>query len=254
MTRPRPFPAGVAAGPWFDDRFRLGDATASLYCFPFAGGTSAFYSSWAGAFTDGVELVPVQLPARGVRMAEPPATDLGSMAAEVAARIAASATRPLLFGHSMGAITAFEVARRLRELGRPAGHLFVSGRPAPPIPLPRTVVSDLPRAAFLRVLRDYGAISEEILGHAELLDVVLPMIRSDFSLIERYEYVPGPPLDCPILGWCGDDDPDGSAEDMRGWGEMTTGGFTLVERPGGHFFLTEHRDEIIRAIRWAARG
>ncbi|MFD7657542.1 thioesterase II family protein [Actinosynnema sp. NPDC059797] len=254
MTGPRPFPPDVAAGAWFDDRFRLAGATASLYCFPFAGGTSSFYSSWSGSFTDEVELVPVQLPARGVRMSEPPATDIRAMAAEVAATIAASATRPLLFGHSMGAITAFEVARALRDLGRPAAHLFVSGRPAPPIPLPRSVVSDLPRDAFLRVLRDYGALSEEILGHDELLDVLLPMIRSDFALIERYEYVPGPPLDCPILGWCGDDDPDGSAEDMRGWGRLTTGAFTLVERPGGHFFITDHRDEVIDMVKRAARG
>ncbi|MFJ5844180.1 thioesterase II family protein [Streptomyces sp. NPDC092903] len=244
---PRP-PAGTRAGSWFDDRFRLGGASASLYCFPFAGGTAGYYAPWAPRFHDTVELVPVQLPGRGPRMAEPGPTDMAELADEIAALIARAPTRPLLFGHSMGAIIAFEVARRLERLGGPADFLFVSGRPAPPIHRPRTRFSTLPRAEFVQVLRDYGAASEEILAHDELLDVLIPMMRADFALIEGYTYTPGPALSCPVLAWCGDADPEVEAEEMRRWGEMTSERFELFVRPGGHFFLTDHRAEVATTI------
>lgn len=249
---PRP-PAAFRAASWFDDRFRIRGASASLYCFPFAGGTAGYYAPWAERFHDAVELVPVQLPGRGPRMAEPGPTDMAGLADEIAAVIARAPTRPLLFGHSMGAIIAFEVARRLDRLGSPAEFLFVSGRPAPPIGRPESLVSTLPRAEFVRVLRDYGAASEEILAHEELLDVLIPMMRADFALIERYGYTPGQALSCPVLAWCGDADPDVRAEEMRGWGEMTSERFELFVRPGGHFFLTDHRAEVAVTIQQAVK-
>src|SRR5256885_7567034 len=94
---------------WFDVRSRSATASHSLYCFPFAGGSSNFYADWVGDFTGPVELVPVQLPGRGARMSERPATDITKLAAEVATVIADQPTEVLLFGHSMGAILAFEV-------------------------------------------------------------------------------------------------------------------------------------------------
>ncbi|MFF8725805.1 thioesterase II family protein [Streptomyces sp. NPDC015171] len=235
-------------GSWFDNRFRRAGASATLYCFPFAGGTAAYYAPWAEEFTAAVEIVPVQPPGRGSRMAEPGPASIAEMADTLAPLIAAAPTRPLLLGHSMGAITAFEVARRLAVLGRPAGTLFVSGRPAPPIARPVAPVSGLPRNAFVRMLRAYGTAPEEVLGHAELLDVLLPMIRADFDLIERYAYAPGPPLDCPVLAWCGDADPEVRPADMARWGEQTTGPFELTVLPGGHFFLTDHHRQIVKSV------
>lgn len=240
-------------GSWFDRRFRTRSARHSLYCFPFAGGTANFYADWARHFDGAVELVPIQLPARGARTRESPAASIGDVADEVAEVIAAEPTRPLLFGHSMGAIQAFEVARRLRDADRPAGHLFVSGRPSPWIVRPETAVSNLPRAEFVRMLRGYGAADEEVLGNAELLDLLLPMMRADFSLIERYRYPSAPPLDCPIHAWCGDHDPEVGPDEMQGWEKETTADFELSVRPGDHFFLTGHRTEIVGAVQRAAR-
>ncbi|GAB2331943.1 alpha/beta fold hydrolase [Streptomyces griseoincarnatus] len=236
------------SGSWFDNRFRRAAASATLYCFPFAGGTAAYYAPWAEEFTAGLEIVPVQPPGRGARMAEPGPTSIAEMADTLAPLIAAATTRPLLFGHSMGAITAFEVARRLRELGRPADMLFVSGRPAPPISRPLSPVSTLPRNAFVRMLREYGTAPEEVLAHEELLDVLLPMIRADFALIEQYSYVPGLQLDCPVRAWCGAGDPEVQPEDMARWAEQTTGPFELTVLPGGHFFLTDHHQQVVKTV------
>jgi medium-chain acyl-[acyl-carrier-protein] hydrolase len=231
---------------WFDQRFRLRTPKYSLYCFPFAGGAATYYAEWADRFRGPIELVPVQLPGRGPRMAEPLATRIEDLAHDIAMAIAEEDTVPLLFGHSMGAIIAFEVARRLQSLGRPAAHLSVSGRPAPLLSRPAEMVSQLPHAEIVQVLRDYGAADEEILQHEELLAMLMPIIRADFAMIESYRYEPGPPLECPISSWCGTADPEIDLEEMQGWAEETTGGWSLFGRPGGHFFLSQHVEEISR--------
>lgn len=229
---------------WFDQRFRLRAPQYSLYCFPFAGGSATYYADWASRFDGPVELVPIQLPGRGPRMGEPPPTCIHGLADDIAVAIAAEDTVPLLFGHSMGAILAFEVARRLESLGRPAAHLFVSGRPAPLLSRPVAVVSDLPHEQMVQVLRDYGAADEEILQHEELLGLLMPVIRADFAMIESYQYRPGPPLPCPVTSWCGSHDPEIHPEEMQGWACETTAGWRLFVRPGGHFFLSDHVEEI----------
>lgn len=233
---------------WFDRRFRSATASHSLYCFPFAGGSSTYYADWENGFTGPVELVPVQLPGRGARMTEQPATDIHKLADELADAIAGEPTEVLLFGHSMGAILAFEVSRRLSAVHRPVRHLFVTGRPAPTIPRPVSPVSDLPRPEFVQMLREYGAADEAIFEHEELLDLLMPMIRADFAMIESYRRRPGPLLSCPISAWCGDGDPEVPPAAMRPWGDQTSGRFRLSVLPGGHFFLTENQSEIVRAV------
>jgi surfactin synthase thioesterase subunit len=179
-------------------------------------------------------------------MGEPLPTRIEDLADVIAAEIAVEDTVPLLFGHSMGAIIAFEVARRLPLLGRPAAHLFVSGRPAPLLHRPTEVVSQLPHDELVQVLRDYGAADEEILQHEELLAVLMPIIRADFAMIESYRYRPGTPLQCPITSWCGTADPEIHPEQMQGWAGQTDAGWSLFVRSGGHFFLTDHVEEICR--------
>jgi medium-chain acyl-[acyl-carrier-protein] hydrolase len=233
---------------WFDRRFRSATARYSLYCFPFAGGSATYYSYWGRYFRDQVEMVPVQLPARGPRMAEPSPTSIVDISDEVVAHIASAHTVPLLFGHSMGAILAFEVARRLEAIGRPPTYLFVSGRPAPPQARPVQAVSRLPREQFVQVLREYGAADEEILANNELLEVLLPMIRADFAMIENYQYQPGRLLHCPIFAWCGTDDPEVDPTAIQGWAEETRAGLGMFVRSGGHFFLSHHVEEIARIV------
>lgn len=233
---------------WFDQRFRLPEARYSLYCFPFAGGSATYYADWADRFRGPVELVPVQLPGRGPRMGEPLPTRIEDLADDIAAAIMAEDTIPVLFGHSMGAIVALEVARRLQSLGRPPAHLFVSGRPAPLLHRPADVVSQLPHDEILQVLRDYGAADEEILQHEELLAVLMPIIRADFAMIESYYFQPGSPLQCLISSWCGSEDPEVHPEEMQGWAGETAAGWSLRVRAGGHFFLSDHVEEVCRVV------
>lgn len=238
----------LANGAWLDRRFGSHQARYSLYCFPFAGGSATYYMQWSKLFGDDIELVPIQLPGRGPRFEEACSTSIADSANEIVREIVQRPTRPLLFGHSMGAILAYEVARLLRTTDHSAAHLFVSARPAPAQQRPRRRVSNLPRNEFVQLLRDYGSAPEEVLTNSELLDIILPMTRADFAMIEQYRRTPGPPLACPISAWCGTDDPDVPPASMCDWASETTEGVELFVRKGDHFFVTDVRQEIVQHI------
>jgi surfactin synthase thioesterase subunit len=235
------------AAAWLEHRYRIPNAEYRMFCFPFAGGSAAFYYEWGPLFGPSTEVVPVQLPGRG-RLADlPHAQDIRPLASAVADAIATTDLPVVLFGHSMGAIIAFEVACLLPDVH----HLVVTGRPAPHIPRPTTPVSSLSRTELVAVLRDYGATPEEVLADAELLDLVLPTIRADFTMIESYRYSPSPPLSCALTAIGGLTDPGVSPDDIRAWSRYTTGPFTTHFLPGGHFFPVSHGPELRALIQGA---
>ena len=150
---------------------------------------------------------------------------------------------------SMGAVIAFELARNLRRLSNVEPRaLFVSGRQAPQVPDPDPVTYDLPDEEFKAELRRLEGTPKEILEHAELMELLLPMLRADFKLIQTYKYVDGPVLDCPITAYSGLQDYDIRREDLSPWGEQTSSRFMMHILPGDHFFLRSSQNVLLRLL------
>ncbi|UCC54021.1 MAG: thioesterase, partial [Anaerolineaceae bacterium] len=164
-----------------------------------------------------------------------------------------SSQRPFaFFGHSLGARVGFEVARSLRRQGKPLpAQLFVSACPAPQLPSGRPIHM-LPKAAFLAELQRRNGIPQEVLAHPELLELLLPMLRADFMVIETAVYRSEPPLNFPITAFGGIEDPIVSRGALEAWEEQTSGPFNMVFFAGDHFFLRTAEDQLLQTINTTA--
>jgi medium-chain acyl-[acyl-carrier-protein] hydrolase len=184
-------------------------------------------------------VLPIRLPGRENRLAEPPETRID----EVADGIESWLDRPYgLYGHSVGARIAFDLARELRRRGRrPAEVLCVSGCPAPQLPIASPEDSSMDDRSFLRRVMDLGGMPPAVLENDELRDLVLPALRADFAYVDTYQYQAEDPLDMPILAIGGDRDPEAPVETIHAWHTQTSAGFRCAILTGDHFFI--HRCE-----------
>ena len=239
------------ANPWLV-RFRANPAaTLRLICFHHAGGGASAYRPWLNELPAGIELCAVQLPGREARLREAPFTRLSDLVP-----VATEAIQPVLdlpfvlFGHSLGAMVAFEVARALAQRGGPQpARLVLSGRRAPTRPERGPRVSHLPTPEFLdEVQRRWDGIPAAVLEEPELLELLLPTLRADLSIVESYVHVPGPPLECPLSCFGGADDPSVDAADLAAWRDHTGSAFSLRMFPGSHFFVQTARAEVLAAL------
>jgi surfactin synthase thioesterase subunit len=222
-------------------------AHARLLCIPHAGGSALVFRPWAALLPAGVELWAVQAAGRGDRMAEPPHDRIEPLVDEV---LAAEPRLPIIvFGHSMGALVGFELARAARRAGLPLPeHLFVAGHPAPQLPPSRPPTEGLPDAEFIERLSELGGTPEEALRHPELMEVFLPVLRADFGAVEAYAYRDEPPLACPITAVGGEDDRFVAPEELSAWRAQTVRRFALELMPGGHFFLTPAAAAVVALV------
>jgi medium-chain acyl-[acyl-carrier-protein] hydrolase len=222
-----------------------------LFCFPYAGGGASVFRGWPQAVSPELEIIPVQLPGRENRLREAPFTRLSPLVAD-----AARALLPYiedvpfaLFGHSVGALVSFELARLLRrQYHRTPVHLFIASHRAPHRPDPNPPIHGLPEAEFLRELRRYNGTPEVILQNPELLELLVPNLRADFAVFETYGYTRDAPLDCPISAFGGRQDAEVSVADIEAWHEQTTSRFTMRLFPGDHFFLHAAQADLLQAI------
>ncbi len=225
---------------------------ARLVCFPHAGGTAAFFRPWRDHLLPDVELYAVQYPGRLDRITDSCVDDMDVMAGSVASAVQPLLDRPVvLFGHSLGAAVAYEVARRIsvRTPGAPAG-LIVSGRAAPGRPGVKHLASDDVLWADIERL---GGTRPEILADPEIRRAFLPALRSDYRLSEIYRPVPGPLLDCPVTAMLGDADSEVDVAEAWSWARVTSSAFSIRCFPGEHFYLTPRMTEVIGEImRWLA--
>jgi medium-chain acyl-[acyl-carrier-protein] hydrolase len=222
-----------------------------LYCFPFAGGSASVYHPWSERPPPGMELAAIELPGRHERLNEPRFTDMRQLVPFIAQAVAqdTAAPRYVFFGHSMGAVLAFETIRELRRSGAALPEILaVSGRSAPHLPSEAPRLHLLPDDEFISKVTEIGGIHPELIAHQEFMKFILPMLRDDFAMAETYEYTPGPQLNCPVIGFSGADDPLATLPGICAWNELTTGGMTVREYPGRHFFAWQHCASIIGAI------
>ena len=184
----------------------------------------------------------VQYPGRHDRAAERPVPSDRQLACRVAGALdVARAGQLALFGHSMGALVAFETALLLeRETGTAPAHLFVSAHKAPSRHRPEQVTRG-DDSAILTELRELGGTDERVLRHRGLVNRLLPALRTDYAAVRSYRYRPGDKVSCEVTALVGDRDPRASLDDARAWAAMTSGRFGLREFPGGHFYLRKQR-------------
>jgi pyochelin biosynthesis protein PchC len=225
------------------------DDATRLVCLPHAGGSASFYFPVSTALSPRLEVLAVQYPGRQDRRLDPVIDDVHVLADQVSAALEPYTDRPLaLFGHSMGATLAYEVALRLEERGdRPVAHLFASGRRAPS----RYRDEDVHRrgdAALVAELRLLNGTETALLDDPELREMVMPSIRGDYRAIETYRHRPGRVLRAPVTAITGDDDPKTSIDEARAWAGHTTGPFRLEILPGGHFYLIARAAQVLRIV------
>ena len=218
-----------------------------LFCFPYAGGGDSIFHLWQQSLSNTIEVCPVQLPGRAARIAEPPWTDMDQLLRALGRALTPYLDKPFaLFGHSMGALIAFNLARHLRrECDAQPIHLFVSGRCSP-----QTMKEpvDFKLAELPKMLRRYNGTPEEALEDPELMELVLPVLRADLALCRSYVYTSEPPFSSSITAFGGLQDYGVPRDCLEGWSEHTTGSFVVRMLPGDHFFLNTSRLPLLEAI------
>jgi medium-chain acyl-[acyl-carrier-protein] hydrolase len=221
-----------------------------LFCFPYAGGGASIYRDWGRRLPGNIETCPVQLPGRETRFREPAFTRVEPLVEALAQSLRPKLDRPFaFFGHSLGALVAFELSRRLQHCHRLQPiRLFVSGCEAPQTRSPGKSLHALPTAEFREELRRLHGTPTAVLENDELMELMLPTLRADFSLWETYVYAASPPLTCPIIALGGLGDDLVSRKELQAWDELTTGQFRLRMFPGDHFFLNSAQPLVTRIL------
>lgn len=225
-------------------------ARLRLFCLPHAGGSATVYRQWATSVAPFVDVCAVEYPGRGTRFREPLFRELRPLVEALADGITPALDLPFaFFGHSLGSLVAFELARTLRRRQRrePA-HLFASGRPAPHVKLRRQPLHDLPTPAFMAELRKMNGTPEEVLSNPELMEIYVPILRADFAIEGTYVHAEEAPLDCPISAYGGRADEGVREKHIAAWGRHTRGAFTHRLFDGGHFFLDGNREAVIGQV------
>ena len=235
---------------WFAVHRPVVQPVLRLFCFPFAGGSAVAFRDWSNALPADIEVCGVQLPGRESRFKEEPYTRIDDLVRDVAGALSRRTEVPFaFFGHSMGALVAFVLARELRRRHQTGPELLmVSGRRAPQRPDPDPPIHALPEHEFLDEIRQLNGTPEAVFQNEELLQLLIPVLRADFAVCETYEYQEEEPLTCPIAAFGGIHDPDVSREDIAAWSHQTRGLFNLQMFPGDHFYLLDRSTTLLQQV------
>lgn len=223
------------------------NATARLFLFPYAGGAPSSFNKWASEFPNHIEVSAVHYPGRGSRYNEPPIKEFSVLVDEIKNAIQPELDKPFFFfGHSLGAVLAFELARRINLQPQ---ILFVSACGAPHVPNPNRPIHNLPDSEFVKSLQDLNGLPAEVSNNTELMELLLPTLRADFEAIENYKYVSHEHrLDCPIIAFGGADDSHVDRARLDAWAHHTNSSFKSKIFPGDHFFINTARRSVIDSM------
>ena len=223
-------------------------ACLRLFCFPHAGGGALSFRSWSNDLPPTVEVCPIELPGRGIRFMETPLTQLDLLVRSLAEAILPYLDKPFVFfGHSMGALLSFELARWLfKAYNITTLHLFISACHAPQIPSAKPPIHSLPEAEFIEEMRRLNGTPKAVLEDREMMQILLPILRADFAVVETYAYTTDLPLKCPITAFGGLSDRVVSCDRLEAWREQTCASFTLHMLPGDHFFWQSSEQIFLR--------
>lgn len=242
--------ATATVGPWIASRKLSPQARVRLFCFPYAGGSASMFRTWSNALPADVEVCPVQLPGRSARLMERPFTEMSPLIQVLAPALSSLLDKPFaIFGHSLGSLIGFELARQLRrQYGVNPVRLFVSAGRAPQVPRRDAPIHTLRAKEFLAEVRRLNGIPMELLEHEELMEIILPILRADFALYETYSYSAEPLLNCPISTFGGLQDRKVSRSDLEAWRDETTEFCSLRMLTGDHFFLNTAQPLLLQMI------
>ena len=222
--------------------------TPKLYIFPHAGGSAQYYVPFAKAFSSDIKHIAVQYPGRrGIHdlASFTSVADLASRVCQMLSPLDQSDGKVAFFGHSMGALVSFEVARRFEAAGNPIAALFVSASVAPG----RSGYDYIPESdrGLLSAVSEMTGANPDFLENEEFAARILPTLRK-FKAITNYECPPDATLSCPIFTFLGDDDEVATYEKVAAWSERTTSEFTIRVFSGHHFYLNDHLPELVKDI------
>ena len=235
---------------WFAYTKPVPEAALRLFCLPHAGGGASSYREWVTGLAPEIEVIPVQFPGRETRFMERPFDNITPLLEALLVAIRPYLDKPFaFFGHSLGALIGYELAKLLGGAGFVPQHLFVSGYGAPHLPVQLPPMCHLEDSAFVDALRELNTVPTAVLENDELIDLLLPMLRADFAVYEQYQYREAAPVSCPITMLGGDADPLVSPEMLAAWATYSAQLSELYLFPGDHFYLQEQETAVWRAIR-----
>jgi medium-chain acyl-[acyl-carrier-protein] hydrolase len=235
---------------WITHSRRNPNAKLRLFCFPYAGGGASTFSSWSTSLTSNVEVCPIELPGHGYRLSERLFNRLEPLITELACALLPYLDKPFaFFGHSMGGLISFELARLLRQdYNLSSTHLFISGRHAPQIPESKPPIHHLDEPKFINELGRLNGTPKAVIENTELMELFLPVLRADFAAIETYVYTSKPRLNCPITVLGGLQDFEVSCEDLEAWRDQTNANFSMQMFQGDHFFINSNQFTLLQFL------
>lgn len=242
----------MSGSPWFLSQPHPAQLTTTnrLFCLPYAGGGASIYRQWSRYLSPQIEVCPIQLPGRENRFRERPYTRIEPLIKDLLHELQPYLNQPYqIFGHSMGALITFTLARELRRQALPLPtRLFLSARPAPQLPRERKIMHTQPHDEFINSLKELGGTPDEVLKNKELMDLLIPVLRADFEIVETFTYHEEPPLAIPITVFGGSQDNEIPEEKLAAWQKQTGNPLRLKIFPGDHFFLHPQQKLVLQTI------